>query len=232
MPRPYAVAGSTPANPVPETDPVPAPSDRRTVPPMPVVSDLEDPTSPNGKELFTPASRSAWRLWLKQHGDRPNGLWLVYRKKSSLLEGPVYEDLVEEALCFGWIDSQVRRVDADRTMQWFSPRRRGGIWSALNKERIERLERNGLMAEPGRKAIASAKADGSWSQADDVDALIVPSDLEAAFAASPRARDAYFALPDSAKRLTLWSIYSAKRPETRANRIAETINTLHTGEDR
>ena len=193
---------------------------------MPAVSDLEDPASPNDKECFTPASRSAWRSWLEQHGDRPHGLWLVYRKKSSLLEGPIYEELVEEALCFGWIDSQSRRVDDDRTMQWFSPRRRGSIWSPLNKERIGRLERDGLMAEPGREAIARAKADGSWSQTDGVDALIIPPDLEAAFAAAPRARSAYQALPDSAKRLTLWGIYSAKRPQTRANRVTQTIATL------
>ena len=193
-------------------------------------ADLDDPPSPNDKELFTPRTRAAWRTWLTVNGARAEGLWLVYRKKSSSLQGPTYEDLVEESLCFGWIDSQARRVDEDRTMQWFSPRRRGSIWSAPNKERVERLEQTGLMADPGRAAIARAKADGSWSQTDAVDALIVPSDLEAAFEATPRARSAYLALPDSAKSQTLWWIYSAKRPETRRNRIAQTVERLAGGD--
>ena len=193
---------------------------------MTATSDLEDPPSPNDAEVLTPPTRQAWRRWLETNGHRTNGLWLVYRKKSSSLVGPVYDDLVEEALCFGWIDSQSRRVDDDRTMQWFSPRRRGGIWSAPNKARIERLERDGLMAGPGRDAIARAQADGSWSQTDGVDALVVPPDLESAFDAAPRARAAYLLMPDSAKRQLLWAIYSAKRPQTRADRVARTIAVL------
>ena len=193
---------------------------------MTETADLEVPPSPNDNEVFTPRSRAAWRSWLERNGDRTNGLWLVYRKKSSELLGPTYEELVEEALCFGWIDSQSRRVDDDRVIQWFSPRRRGSIWSELNKARVDRLERDGLMAEPGRNAITRAKADGSWSQTDEVDAMIIPPDLAAAFAAAPRAQSAYLALPDSAKRLTLWGIYSAKRPQTRANRVTQTIATL------
>jgi uncharacterized protein YdeI (YjbR/CyaY-like superfamily) len=193
-------------------------------------ADLEDPPTPNDKELFTPRTRAAWRSWLENHGDRTHGLWLVYRKKSSALRGPTYEELVEEALCFGWIDSQTRRVDDDRTMQWFSPRRRGSIWSELNKARVDRLERDGLMRPPGREAIARAQADGSWSQTDDVDALVIPPDLDAAFDAAPRARAAYLALPDSTKRLKLWLIHSAKRPQTRANRISQTVADLDPGE--
>jgi uncharacterized protein YdeI (YjbR/CyaY-like superfamily) len=153
----------------------------------------------------------------------------VHRKKSSDLEGPMYDDLVEEALCFGWIDSVTHRVDDDRMLQWFSPRRPGGLWSALNKERIDRLEREGLMAEPGRAAIERAKADGSWSQTDEVDALVVPADLAAAFEAAPAAKVNYDGLADSAKRQLLWSVYSVKRPETRARKIAELIRTLSPG---
>jgi len=149
-----------------------------------------------------------------------------YRKKSSSLDGPVYDDLVEEALCFGWIDSQVRRVDVDRMMQWFSPRRPGGLWSAVNKGRIQRLVRDGLMTEAGQSAIDQAKADGSWSQTDDVDALIVPPDLTDALDAAPSAKAAYESLSDSAKRQYLWWILSAKRLPTRANRIVETIRRL------
>jgi uncharacterized protein YdeI (YjbR/CyaY-like superfamily) len=150
----------------------------------------------------------------------------VHRKKSSKLDGPLYDDLLEEALCFGWIDSQSRRVDEDRKIQWFSPRRPGGLWSAPNKERIARLQREGLMTGVGQAVIDQAQADGSWSQTDEVDALIIPGDLEAAFASAPEARIAYERLIESAKKQHLWAVYSAKRPETRAQRIEGIIRQL------
>ncbi|HEX5696434.1 MAG TPA: YdeI/OmpD-associated family protein [Acidimicrobiia bacterium] len=189
-------------------------------------ADLDDPSSPNGKEILTPPTRAAWRVWLASNPERHEGLWVVYRKKSSNLEGPIYDDLVEEALCFGWIDSQTRRVDDDRVIQWFSPRRKGGLWSTINKARIERLVEQGLMTEAGQSAIDAAKADGSFTQADEVDALIVPADLEAALDAAPGAKTAYQALADSAKRNYLWWIHTAKRADTRAGRIEETIRRL------
>jgi uncharacterized protein YdeI (YjbR/CyaY-like superfamily) len=192
-------------------------------------ADLTAPESPNGRDVIIPVSRAEWRRWLSANTHRTEGLWVVHRKKSSELDGPMYDDLVEEALCFGWIDSVTHRVDDDRMLQWFSPRRPGGLWSALNKQRIERLERDGLMTGAGRAAIERAKADGSWSQTDEVDALVVPADLAAAFEAAPEARAVYNRLADSAKRQHLWSVYSAKRPETRARKIAELINTLSPG---
>lgn len=195
---------------------------------MTSISDLPEPASPNGKEVLTPRSRTAWRQWLATNGGRREGLWVVYRKSSSALHGPTYEDLVEEALCFGWIDSQNRRVDDDRSIQWFSPRRKGGIWSALNKQRIEALAGQGLIAPPGQAAIDKAKADGSWSQFEAAEALIVPADLEAAM--TERARAAYDALPNSAKQQLLWSVYSAKRPETRRARVSRAIEALESGE--
>ena len=190
------------------------------------IDDLDDPTSPDGKDVLAPSTRTGWRGWLASNLDRQEGLWIVYRKKSSSLDGPVYDDVVEEALCFGWIDSRVRRVDDDRVMQWFSPRREGGLWSAVNKERIDRLVSAGLMTEVGQAAIDRAKADGSWSQLDQVDALIVPPDLRTALDATPDAGVAYEALGDSAKKQYLWWIQSAKRPATRADRIKETIRRL------
>lgn len=193
-------------------------------------ADLEDPSSPNGKDVVTPASRADWRGWLASNTDRQEGLWIVYRKKASGLVGPVYDDLVEEALCFGWIDSQVLRVDDHRIMQWFSPRRKGGLWSALNKTRIERLVREGLMTEVGQATIDAAQADGSWSQTDEVDARIVPADLASALDAVPEAMAAYETLSDSAKKQYLWWIHAAKRPATRVNRIEETIRRLSSGE--
>jgi uncharacterized protein YdeI (YjbR/CyaY-like superfamily) len=192
-------------------------------------ADLPAPPSPNGREVFVPATRVAWRRWLARHGKRTEGVWVVHRKKSSALEGPTYEDLLEEALCHGWIDSQSRRVDDDRKIQWFSPRRRGGLWSAPNKARIERLIAEGRMTTAGLAAIEAAKADGSWSQIDEVDALIVPPDLAVALSAVPAAAAAYEALADSAKKQYLWWIHSAKRPQTRADRITATVHRLATG---
>ena len=189
-------------------------------------SDLDIPSPPDDKDVVAPPSRAAWRDWLATNHERQQGLWVVYRKKSSTLDGPLYEDLVEEALCFGWIDSLTRRVDDDRMIQWYSPRRQGGLWSALNKERIERLEREGHMTEIGRAVIEKAKEDGSWSQYDEVDALIVADDLALALAAAPEAKAAYEGLANSVKRQLLWSVYSAKRPETRAKRIEEMIREL------
>lgn len=140
------------------------------------VTDLDQPPSPDGKDMLTPASRADWRAWLSQNIDRQEGLWVVYRKKSSLIEGPTYDDLVEEALCFGWIDSVARRVDDERRLQWFSPRRKGGLWSKLNRQRIRQLDADGLLTEHGLRVIDQAVADGSWSQTDEVDALVVPPD--------------------------------------------------------
>ena len=190
------------------------------------IDDLGDPSSPDGKDVLAPPTRGDWRRWLALNVDRRGGLWIVYRKKSSSLDGPVYDDLVEEALCFGWIDSRVRRIDDDRLIQWFSPRRDGGVWSAVNKKRIDRLISGGLMTEVGQSAIDRAKADGSWSQLDQVDALIVPPDMQAALDATPGAVAAYESLGDSAKKQYLWWIHSAKRPTTRTDRIEETIRRL------
>lgn len=194
--------------------------------PVPRTTDLPDAPSPNGKEVITPATRAEWRSWLEAHPDRREGVWVVFRKPTSALEGPLYEDMVEEALCFGWIDSVTHRVDDDRSIQWYSPRRKGGVWSRSNKERVERLVTQGLMTERGQAVIDTAKADGSWSQYEDVEAMVIHPDLEAAFATSPAARTAWKSLSASAKRQHLWWVYSAKRPETRTNRIAELMRRL------
>lgn len=195
------------------------------------VADLELPDSPNGKNVFAPPSRAEWRTWLSAEADRSDGLWLVYRKKSSSLDGPLYHELVEESLCFGWIDSVTKRVDDDRLIQWFSPRRKGGIWSSLNKARIERLSSQGLMSERGQRVIDEAMADGSWSRYDDVEALVVHDDLREALEGAPVVRDAWEALGPSTKKQYLWQVYSAKRTETRASRIEALIQELSSGDD-
>lgn len=176
-----------------------------------------------------PRSRAEWRRWLAKNHAVLTGVWLVYPKKSSGLPGPTYDEAVEEALCFGWIDSRVRPLDGHRRLQWFSPRRPGSIWSALNKARVARLSVAGLMAPAGLVKIEAAKADGSWEILDRVDALEIPEDLAAALAAVPGAAESLAAMAPSVVKPCLYWVLSAKRPQTRAARIAAVVEAAAEG---
>ena len=177
-----------------------------------------------------PASLAEWRAWLAQNHGRGAGVWLVMRKASAGGPRISYEESVEQALCFGWVDSKGRSLDAERTMLWFAPRKRGSGWARTNKERIERLTAAGLMTPAGQALIDAAKADGSWTLLDDVENLVVPDDLAAAFAAHPPAREHWDAFPRSARRATLEWIVQAKRAETRAKRVAEAAEKAQANE--
>ena len=167
-------------------------------------------------------SRAAWRAWLEQNHARDQGIWLVRFKKHCAARYVSYDEAVEEALCFGWIDSLPRRLDADRTMLWLSPRKAGSGWSKLNKERVERMLEADLMTPAGLAAVENAKADGSWQALDAVDALEIPADLGAALDRYAQARHYFEAFPPSTRRGILEWISNAKRPQTRAKRIEET----------
>jgi len=167
-------------------------------------------------------SRHEWRQWLTQNHTRQDGIWLITFKKHSGDKYVSYDDIVEEALCFGWIDSQGQKLDEDRAMLWMSPRKSRSGWSKPNKERIEKLTAVGLMTPAGQAVIEAAKQNGSWYALDAVERLEIPPDLEAALAAYPAARQHFDAFPRSAKRNVLEWISHAKRPETRAKRVAET----------
>lgn len=184
-------------------------------------------TLPDG--AFEPDSREEWRAWLEAHHDTEKGVWLVLCKKSA---GPVNltgDDAVEEALCFGWIDSRPRKLDNARSMLYFAPRKPGSGWSAVNKARIERMEAAGRMAPAGQAKIDAAKADGSWTLLDAVDALEEPSDLEAALEETG-ARAQWDAFPRSAKRGILEWIAQAKTAATRERRVRETATLAARGE--
>jgi uncharacterized protein YdeI (YjbR/CyaY-like superfamily) len=169
-----------------------------------------------------PATRDEWRAWLEQNHTRTEGIWLVSYKKATGKPTVDYEAAVEEALCFGWIDSKGGRVDDERTMLWMAPRKSGSGWSRPNKVRVERLMAAGRMASPGLAKIEAAKQDGSWTVLDASEALEVPDDLAAAFAAYPDAARHFDAFPPSARKMILQWITTAKRSETRAARVAET----------
>lgn len=175
-------------------------------------------------------TRAQWRDWLQDQHQRPDGVWLVTWRRQSGRPQLGYEEAVEEALCFGWVDSTGRSLDADRTMLWFAPRRPGSGWARTNKDRVARLEVAGLMDDAGRRAVQRARDDGSWSLLDDVEALVVPADLAAALDASPPARSQWETFPPSARRALLAWIVQAKRPQTREKRIAETSRAAARGE--
>ena len=168
--------------------------------------------------------RAAWRAWLEANHATETGVWLVSWRKGN---GPrvEYEEAVEEALCFGWIDSQGGNIDERRSRQYYAPRKPQSGWAATNKVRIERLIAGGLMRPAGLAAIDRAKENGSWTLLDDVEAGVVPDDLASALAAHPPAATNFDAFPKSVKRMLLERVAQARRPETRAARILE-IATL------
>jgi uncharacterized protein YdeI (YjbR/CyaY-like superfamily) len=169
-------------------------------------------------------SRAALRDWLAAHHATSRGASVVTWKKHVPARHVAAAAVCEEALCFGWIDSLPRAVDEDRTMLLVTPRKPTSAWSKVNKERAERLRREGLLAPAGERMIARAKESGTWNALDDVENLVVPDDLRAAFdAARPEARRNFDAFPRSARRGILEWIQTAKRTETRAKRVAETV---------
>lgn len=174
-------------------------------------------------------TRAAWRAWLAAHHGRGESIWLVTYKKHCGDRYLPYDAVVEEALCFGWIDGLVRRVDDDRKKQLISPRRPGSAWSALNKRRVAALIAEGAMAPPGLAVIERARADGSWTIYDDCEARVMPEDLAAALAAVEGATAAWRGFPESAQRGILWWIKSAKTAATRGGRVAETARLAGIG---
>lgn len=178
------------------------------------------------REQLEPADRAAWRGWLAEHATSSPGVWVVLRRAAAAQDGLTLEEAVEEALCAGWIDSTLRSLGGGRRALMFTPRRPGSTWSQPNKRRVERLAADGLMTPQGLAAVARAKADGSWSVLDDIDALRVPPDLAAALAAAPGARVRFDALSASRKKAAMWWIASARRLQTRARRIEETARSV------
>jgi len=169
-----------------------------------------------------PIARAEWRAWLAENHTRTTGVWLVIYKKATGRPRVDYDEAVEEALCFGWIDSKGNKLDDERSLLWFAPRKAKTGWSKPNKERIERMLATGQMMPAGLAKIEAAKQDGSWSALDAVEALEIPADLEIALAANPIAAQHFAAFPRSAKRGILEWISNAKTAETRAKRVAET----------
>ena len=175
------------------------------------------------------ASAEALRDWLARHHSRARGVWLVTYKKAAGERYLPTGEIVDECLCWGWVDSLPRAKDALRTMLWISPRKAGSNWSRVNKEKVARLEAAGRMQAPGRDAIARAKADGSWTALDAVEDLVIPPDLQEGFDARPGSEAAWHALPRSVKRGALEQLLNAKQAATRARRIATIVEDSAAG---
>jgi uncharacterized protein YdeI (YjbR/CyaY-like superfamily) len=163
------------------------------------------------------------RRWLEANHATSPGIWLVSSKKAAGERYLAYEDIVCEALCWGWIDSKARSLDELRSQLLLTPRKPASKWSRPNKIRVAELEANGRMAAPGRAVVEAAKASGTWTALDDVENLVEPVELKAALDATPEARKNWAAFPRSTRRAALEWIAAAKRPVTREKRISETV---------
>jgi uncharacterized protein YdeI (YjbR/CyaY-like superfamily) len=177
----------------------------------------------NEIETFYPRSVQEWREWLQKNHVTANAVWLIYYKKNSKKPSVVYSDAVDEALCFGWIDSKAKPLDYEKFMQFFSRRKTTSVWSKVNKEKVERLTKEGRMTKAGFDSIEIAKKNGSWTILDDAEALIVPEDLENEFQKMPQSKTYFLSLSRTDKRNILQWLTLAKRPETRQKRIAEIV---------
>ncbi|CAN5714236.1 hypothetical protein BH23CHL8_BH23CHL8_02000 [soil metagenome] len=181
-------------------------------------------------EHVHPESVAEWRAWLAANHARPSGVWLVAWKTRTGRPRMTYEKAVEEALAWGWIDSRAGRLDDDRETIWMSQRRRGSVWSRPNKVRIARLEAQGRLMPAGHAAVERAKADGSWTILDSVEDLIVPGDLDVAFAARLGSREHWESFPRSVKRASLEWIVTARREDTRQRRVEVVADAAQRGE--
>jgi uncharacterized protein YdeI (YjbR/CyaY-like superfamily) len=176
-----------------------------------------------GYPIFHAESREAWRTWLQVNHARERGVWLCSWKANTGRPACPYPDAVEEAICFGWIDSTVNTLDDERGLQLMTPRRARSGWTRLNRRRADEQEAAGRMTDAGRRSVEVAKANGWWTLMDPVEDLLEPDDLAAALDASPDARTAWDGFPPSSRKQMLWWVITAAKPDTRARRIARIV---------
>ncbi|PZV17785.1 MAG: hypothetical protein DCF20_05295 [Pseudanabaena sp.] len=174
-------------------------------------------------DTFYPEDQEQWREWLEKNHSKESSIWLIYYKKNSGKPSINYSDAVDEALCFGWIDSKVKSIDQEKYMQFFCVRKPNSVWSKVNKEKVASLIEKNLMTQAGLEAIAIAKSNGSWNILDDVEALIIPDDLMTALSSNLVAKEYFLNLSRTNKRNLLQWITLVKREETRQKRIKEIV---------
>lgn len=171
---------------------------------------------------ITAKDRDEWRAWLNENHDKQDAVWLIIYHKKSEVPSVYYEESVEEALCFGWIDSKPNKRDAESYYLFYARRKPKSNWSKPNRERVKRMSEAGKMMPPGKKMVELAKKRGSWTDLEQVENLEIPADMERLFQVKPQAKANFEAFPPSTKLGILEWILNTKRPETRARRIKET----------
>jgi uncharacterized protein YdeI (YjbR/CyaY-like superfamily) len=176
-------------------------------------------------ETYCPKNRTDWRNWLEKNHQSKKAVWLVYYKVSSKSPSITWGEAVDEALCFGWIDSTKKTIDDVSYMQYFSKRKPFSNWSKVNKEKIANLIQNNRMEKAGFDSIEIAKQNGSWTKLDEIEALIIPFDLKEQLINHKNAADYFENLSQSMKKLLLNWVASAKREETRRKRISEIVDS-------
>jgi uncharacterized protein YdeI (YjbR/CyaY-like superfamily) len=172
-------------------------------------------------EAICPNSKQQWRQWLQENHDKKHSIWLVYYKKKFNMLTISWSEAVDEALCFGWIDSKKQSIDEKRYMQFFCRRKSNSTWSKVNKAKIQRLSEAGLMTQAGFNSIETAKLNGSWVILDEVEALIIPEDLENEFQKRPGSKSYFLSLSMSDRKNILQRLVLVKRQQTRLKRIQE-----------
>jgi uncharacterized protein YdeI (YjbR/CyaY-like superfamily) len=151
-------------------------------------------------ETICPESRQQWRQWLHENHDRKRSIWLIYHKKTSSIPTVSWSEAVDEALCFGWIDSKKQSIDEEKYMQFFCRRKSNSTWSKVNKAKIQRLAEAGLMTQAGFNSVETAKLNGSWTILDEVEELIIPEDLDREFQNRPSSKSYFLSLSMSDRR--------------------------------
>jgi uncharacterized protein YdeI (YjbR/CyaY-like superfamily) len=177
----------------------------------------------NGIKTFYAKTRKDWRKWLQKNQATAKSVWLIVYRKTSKTPSVYYDEAVEEALCFGWIDSKPNKRDEESYYQFFSQRKPKSNWSKINKTRVEKLIAQELMTDSGMAMINLAKEKGTWTALEKVDQLIIPPDMKKLFDKNKAAHKNFLAFPPSAIRGILEWILNAKKPETRQQRIEQTV---------
>lgn len=174
-------------------------------------------------EIFYPTSQTEWRLWLQKNHSSKQSVWLVFYKKISSKHSISWSNAVDEALCFGWIDSKKVSIDKEKSHQFFSKRKPKSTWSKINKEKVVKLTETGKMSKAGFEIIEVAKQNGSWTILDEVEELIIPEDLKTALKTKTNSMDFFLSLSKSVRKQYLQWLLFAKRQETREKRITEIV---------
>jgi uncharacterized protein YdeI (YjbR/CyaY-like superfamily) len=199
------------------------------MPDVPPTASDHPPTWRFDYPIFHAESRDALRAWLAAHHGTAKGVWLASWKRSTGRPAVPYPEVVEEALCVGWIDSTTTTLDDERGLQLLTPRKPKSSWTRLNRRRVADMEAQGLMTDAGRRAVAVAQANGWYTRFDAVEDLLEPPALAAALDADPAARSSWDAFPPSARKQMLWWVISAEREDTRQRRVAAIVAAAREG---